>query len=54
MSRDIKLENFVLKFENDFSSIKLIDFGLARRLKEKELFQDPYGSVIEIIVIIKI
>ena len=35
--RDLKPENFLLKFENDEKSIKLIDFGLAKTYKEDEI-----------------
>lgn len=34
--RDLKPENFLLKNENDISSIKLIDFGLSQKLSENE------------------
>jgi len=42
--RDLKPENFLLKFENDDSSIKLIDFGLSKKLKDNELMTDPNGT----------
>lgn len=43
--RDIKPENFLLKKENDISSIKLIDFGLSKILDNKELMNTPNGTV---------
>lgn len=43
--RDLKPENFLLKFENDENSIKLIDFGLARTFREDEIMTQPNGSL---------
>jgi serine/threonine protein kinase len=43
--RDIKPENFLLRKENDISSIKLIDFGLSKALTENELMNTPNGTV---------
>ena len=43
--RDLKPENFLLKYEDDDSNIKLIDFGLSRRLKENEVMSEPDGTV---------
>eukprot|EP01017_Pseudomicrothorax_dubius_P037117 TRINITY_DN539_c0_g1_i11.p1 TRINITY_DN539_c0_g1~~TRINITY_DN539_c0_g1_i11.p1 ORF type:complete len:472 (-),score=153.12 TRINITY_DN539_c0_g1_i11:130-1545(-) len=42
--RDLKPENFLLKYENDISSIKLIDFGLSKRLREDEIIASPEGT----------
>lgn len=42
--RDIKPENFLLKFKDDPSSIKLIDFGLSRKLTEGEMLSTPNGT----------
>eukprot|EP01016_Furgasonia_blochmanni_P032966 TRINITY_DN3411_c0_g1_i5.p1 TRINITY_DN3411_c0_g1~~TRINITY_DN3411_c0_g1_i5.p1 ORF type:complete len:354 (+),score=123.19 TRINITY_DN3411_c0_g1_i5:493-1554(+) len=42
--RDLKPENFLLKYENDDSTIKLIDFGLAKKLKPDELITQPNGT----------
>lgn len=42
--RDLKPENFLLKYPDDDSSIKLIDFGLSRKLSENELMNDPNGT----------
>lgn len=42
--RDLKPENFLLKYENDDSSIKLIDFGLSRSLTDNEFMTDPNGT----------
>lgn len=44
--RDLKPENFLLSKEDDVSSIKLIDFGLAQELKEGEVMKSPNGTVI--------
>lgn len=44
--RDLKPENFMLKYEDDASVIKLIDFGMSRRLESNELLSDPDGTVI--------
>jgi serine/threonine protein kinase len=43
--RDLKPENFLLKYENDDSCIKLIDFGLARKLKANESMTVAEGTV---------
>ncbi|CAD8123033.1 unnamed protein product [Paramecium sonneborni] len=43
--RDLKPENFLLKNKNDESSIKLIDFGLARIFREDEVMTQPNGSL---------
>lgn len=43
--RDLKPENFLLKTPGDESSIKLIDFGLARPLKENEIMTQANGSM---------
>jgi calcium-dependent protein kinase len=42
--RDLKPENFLLKYPNDPSSIKLIDFGLSKKLLDNELMNDPNGT----------
>lgn len=42
--RDLKPENFLLKKINDISSIKLIDFGLAKQLAEGEKMKSPNGT----------
>jgi calcium-dependent protein kinase len=42
--RDLKPENFLLKNEEDVSSIKLIDFGLSKKLNENELMSQPNGT----------
>lgn len=42
--RDIKPENFLLYKENDDSHIKLIDFGLAKRVSTNELMTTPNGT----------
>lgn len=34
---DLKPENFLLKYKNDITSIKLIDFGLSKKLTENEI-----------------
>jgi calcium-dependent protein kinase len=43
--RDIKPENFLLFSENEISCIKLIDFGLSKKLNEDELMNTPNGTV---------
>jgi len=43
--RDLKPENFLLKKKDDVSSIKLIDFGLSKKLAEGELMNQPNGTV---------
>mmetsp|Transcript_96330 Transcript_96330/g.132515 ORF Transcript_96330/g.132515 Transcript_96330/m.132515 type:complete len:232 (+) Transcript_96330:265-960(+) len=42
--RDIKPENFLLYKENDDSFIKLIDFGLAKRVCKNEVMNAPNGT----------
>ena len=42
--RDIKPENFLLFKENDDSYIKLIDFGLAKRVSKNEVMTAPNGT----------
>jgi calcium-dependent protein kinase len=42
---DLKPENFLLKNEEDISSIKLIDFGLAKKVKNGEMLTTPNGTV---------
>lgn len=42
--RDIKPENFLLYKENDESHIKLIDFGLAKRVSRDEVMNAPNGT----------
>jgi calcium-dependent protein kinase len=42
--RDIKPENFLLYKENDDSHIKLIDFGLAKKVSRNELMTTPNGT----------
>jgi calcium-dependent protein kinase len=42
--RDIKPENFLLYKENDPSHIKLIDFGLAKKVSKDELMNTPNGT----------
>lgn len=43
--RDLKPENFLLKKQNDVTSIKLIDFGLSKVLGENEIMNQPNGTV---------
>jgi len=42
--RDIKPENFLLFKENDLDNIKLIDFGLSKKLSENEIMHNPNGT----------
>ena len=42
--RDIKPENFLLYKEKDPDNIKLIDFGLAKKLSENEIMSNPNGT----------
>ena len=42
--RDIKPENFLLFKENDDSYIKLIDFGMAKRVSRNEVMNSPNGT----------
>lgn len=42
--RDLKPENFLLKYEDDIKSIKMIDFGLSKKLKEDEILTQPNGT----------
>ena len=42
--RDIKPENFLLYKEDDDSHIKLIDFGLAKRVIPNEVMNKPNGT----------
>lgn len=44
-NRDIKPENFLLKYPEDIRSVKLIDFGLSKKLKEDEILTQPNGTV---------
>ena len=44
LPRDIKPENFLLYKENDDSHIKLIDFGLAKKVSPNELMTTPNGT----------
>jgi calcium-dependent protein kinase len=43
-ARDIKPENFLLFKEQDDSYIKLIDFGLAKRVSKNEVMNAPNGT----------
>jgi calcium-dependent protein kinase len=42
--RDLKPENFLLKYNGDDSNIKLIDFGLSRKLRDNEVMSEPDGT----------
>jgi calcium-dependent protein kinase len=42
--RDIKPENFLLKKSMDVSNIKLIDFGLAKKVEKGEAMNLPNGT----------
>lgn len=42
--RDIKPENFLLFKEDDDSYVKLIDFGLAKRISRNEIMNSPNGT----------
>ena len=42
--RDIKPENFLLYNTDDDSHIKLIDFGLAKRVGQNEVMNAPNGT----------
>lgn len=44
-NRDIKPENFLLKYKEDITNIKLIDFGLSKDYSETKVMQTPSGSV---------
>lgn len=43
--RDLKPENFLLKNAEDESNIKVIDFGLSKKLSENELMNSPNGTI---------
>lgn len=43
-NRDIKPENFLLYKDDDESHIKLIDFGLAKKVSKNELMTNPNGT----------
>lgn len=42
--RDVKLKNILFRIPNDFSSLKLIDFGLAHAFDGDEFLSDLCGS----------
>ena len=42
--RDIKPENFLLKYKDDITNIKMIDFGLSKDYSESKVMQTPSGS----------
>lgn len=42
--RDIKPENFLLYKEDEDIHIKLIDFGLAKKVTKNELMTTPNGT----------
>lgn len=42
--RDIKPENFLLYKDKNPDNIKLIDFGLAKKLSENEIMSNPNGT----------
>lgn len=42
--RDIKPENFLLFKEDDDSYVKLIDFGLAKKISRNEIMNSPNGT----------
>jgi calcium-dependent protein kinase len=42
--RDLKPENFLLKQKGDVTSIKLIDFGLSKKLGKTEVLNKVYGT----------
>jgi serine/threonine protein kinase len=43
--RDLKPENIMLASTDDDSTIKLIDFGLARTFGPNEKCSEPYGTL---------
>ena len=43
--RDIKPENILFESEEAYSSIKLIDFGVARVIEGGQVFSDPVGTI---------
>ena len=46
--RDIKLLNVLLKTPNDFSSVKIVDFGLTEiyKMSSQHFIQDKIGTLI--------
>jgi len=42
--RDIKPENFLLYNQDDDSHVKLIDFGLAKKVGQNEVMNAPNGT----------
>lgn len=42
--RDIKPENFLLFKDNNPDNVKLIDFGLSKKLSENEIMSNPNGT----------
>jgi calcium-dependent protein kinase len=40
----LKPENFLLKNKDDLNSIKLIDFGLSKKLSKNEHLNDVNGT----------
>ena len=44
MHRDIKPDNILFSFENDFSTVKIADFSLAEKLNQSKKFKLICGT----------
>ena len=43
--RDVKAENIMIYSTKDLSSVKIIDFGLAKMIGENQKSEEPFGTV---------
>ena len=42
--RDLKTQNFLLAVKGDINTIKMIDFGLAKKYKKNEVINEIVGT----------
>jgi calcium-dependent protein kinase len=50
--RDLKPENILVKLENDDYIFKIADFGLSKIMGSEEMCEEPYGTLVNIFIII--
>lgn len=50
--RDLKPENILMTDTTDSADIRLLDFGLSKIIGPKETCKEPYGTMVNIIIII--
>lgn len=52
--RDLKPENILMTDDSDSADIRLLDFGLSKMIGPNETCTEPYGTLVNNIIIISV